>query len=106
MKRNYIIASLVLLTAFATSCQKAEFEDAYEQAEDKTKAARVINDGVTGESGTAADEPLFGEPVDGVESIDEEIGSNPDGIINISIKEVSDGDDESDGGDDSRKKVK
>lgn len=108
MKRNYIIASLVVLTAFATSCQKDEFEEAYDEAAAKTAVARSVEDEpITGSSGNSVnDNKPFIDPIAETEASDLILEDDPVGVINISIKEVSDGDDESDGGDDSRENIK
>lgn len=100
-KKVLYLASACLLVALY-SCQKDEFKEAYQQKEDTVKTARVVslpqeeNDITYDNSGNPTDATSSGTT--------SSLKLDDQDIIIIMVKEVSDGDDEADGGDDSREK--
>ena len=79
-----------------TSCQKDEFQEIYNES--ASSAERALTDEGMDES-TGISTGDLGDSELTTTTSDEHIGDNED-IIVISIKEVSDGDDEADSGDD------
>lgn len=88
-----IVIFISALFAVSSACQKTEFEDVLIKSKPNNS-----NEGRSGQANNvsgASSLDLNGEDTTTIRTIDPQ--------INISIKEVSDGDDESDGGDDSRR---
>jgi len=98
MKRVTHIATAVLLVSLL-SCQKEEFKEAYQQKEDTLKA-RLINPSEDDNNTTTDTDAINNTPEGQPSSL--KIDYSDD--INIMVKEISDGDDEADGGDDSRER--
>lgn len=97
MKKALYIASIVSLSLLAVSCQKDEFNEAYEQAEVSSEAKRTVIVESTDDSATETKE-------ESTPSFTSEQLTKNDGkkkTTEVSIKDVSDGDDEADDGDDS-----
>jgi hypothetical protein len=98
MSRKLIIASMVFGIISLTSCQKDEFQEMY--IESAPNAELSITDDSLDDSNSISNGALDGTELSTTTS-DEHIGESEE-IIIISIKEVSDGDDEADSGDDSK----
>jgi len=88
-----IVIFISALLAVSTACQKTEFEEILTKT--KSDNSTVGRSGESDNVSGANSIELNDEDTTTIRTIDPQ--------ININIKEVSDGDDESDGGDDSRR---
>ncbi|GAB5539873.1 MAG: hypothetical protein Salg2KO_19760 [Salibacteraceae bacterium] len=100
MKKLTLIVSVFAMVAFS-SCEKDEFEDIVVKQEVNPIEAKITSTSSTTESTGIEIIGKADEVVEEADPNDEIIIS--DDIEIISIKEVSDGDDEADSGDESRK---
>lgn len=97
MKRVIHIASVLALVSLF-SCQKEEFRDAFEQTEDNIQK-RITTSPAPEESNSASSGESSYVPDQTSETRRDDVK-----IIDVMVKEISDGDDEADGGDDSRER--
>jgi hypothetical protein len=100
MKKVVHIAIIMGLIS-STSCKKDEFNESFEQVQ-SGKESKVFDIHSVNENGS--DKVDNEDIIIHVSESDDDIKKKEEDIVIISIKEVSDGDDEADSGDESRKK--